>query len=195
MFLKNGLQVADLLTSGVLPRFPDLQVRVGRERHRLDPVRARGRRPQLPRGARRAARREWELLPSEYFARQVYACTWFETVATTQLLGPHPRRQRILFETDFPHPTCLYGNVRERIEAAFAGVDDDAPQGAVGERGPPLSASTIRRRTGLDQGHGVIHSNIAHGDEGRGRAAGRGAARRSPSPALAKRSCGSVGRA
>ena len=27
----------------------------------------------------------------------------------------------MLFETDFPHPTCLYGNVRERIEASLAG--------------------------------------------------------------------------
>jgi len=28
-----------------------------------------------------------------------------------------------LFETDFPHPTCLYGNIHEKIEAGLA----DAP--------------------------------------------------------------------
>ena len=53
MFLKNGLQCVDLITSGVLPRFPDAAVRLGRERHRLGAVRARGRRPQLPRGPAR----------------------------------------------------------------------------------------------------------------------------------------------
>ena len=26
---------------------------------------------------------------------------------------------RILFETDYPHPICLYGNVRKKIDAAF----------------------------------------------------------------------------
>jgi predicted TIM-barrel fold metal-dependent hydrolase len=61
---------------------------------------------------------EWDMLPSEYFRRQVYACYWFETVAPTKLLGEIPV-DNILFETDYPHPTCLYGNVRERIEATL----------------------------------------------------------------------------
>ena len=49
---RNGMQVADLLTVGRAPAVPRAEVRVGRERHRMDPVRARGRRPQLPRGVR-----------------------------------------------------------------------------------------------------------------------------------------------
>ena len=35
---------------------------------------------------------------------------------------------RILFETDFPHPTCLYGNVRERIDASLSSVPDAVRQ-------------------------------------------------------------------
>ena len=27
------------------------------------------------------------------------------------------RADNILFETDYPHPVCLYGNVREKIDA------------------------------------------------------------------------------
>jgi predicted TIM-barrel fold metal-dependent hydrolase len=123
MFLKNGLQVADLLTSGVLPRFPDLKFvsvesGIGWIPFVLEAV------DHSYLEAREGRTSEWELLPSEYFARQVYACTWFETVATTRLLGPIPV-DNVMFETDFPHPTCLYGNVRERIETAFAGVDDE----------------------------------------------------------------------
>lgn len=122
LFLKNGLQVADLLTSGVLPRFPDLKFvsvesGIGWIPFVLEAV------DHSYLEAREGRRSQWELLPSEYFARQVYACTWFETVATTRLLGPIPV-DNVMFETDFPHPTCLYGNVRERIDAAFAGVDD-----------------------------------------------------------------------
>ena len=32
-------------------------------------------------------------------------------------MGP----SQLLFETDYPHPICLYGNVREKIDAGMAG--------------------------------------------------------------------------
>jgi predicted TIM-barrel fold metal-dependent hydrolase len=47
---------------------------------------------------------EFDLLPSEYWRRQIYACFWFErasVVHAIQQLGP----DNFLFETDFPHPT------------------------------------------------------------------------------------------
>jgi uncharacterized protein len=49
---------------------------------------------------------ELTLLPSEYFARQIYSCFWFESGSARmaiELLGD----DHILFETDFPHPTGL----------------------------------------------------------------------------------------
>ena len=58
--------------------------------------------------------------PSTYFRRQVYGCWFFEETALQRLvdvLGPG----NILFETDYPHPICLHGNVREKIDAALAG--------------------------------------------------------------------------
>jgi len=59
----------------------------------------------------------FDLKPSEYFHRQVHACYWFEKDAPRhfQKVGV----DKILFETDFPHPTCLYGNVSETIEAGL----------------------------------------------------------------------------
>jgi predicted TIM-barrel fold metal-dependent hydrolase len=123
LFLKNGVQVADLLTSGVLPRFPDLRFvsvesGIGWVPFVLEAV------DHSYREARPGRTSEWDLLPSEYFARQVYACYWFETVATTHLLDKLPV-DRILFETDFPHPTCLYGNIAERIAASLDHVAAD----------------------------------------------------------------------
>jgi predicted TIM-barrel fold metal-dependent hydrolase len=47
---------------------------------------------------------EYDLLPSEYFRRQIYGCFWFEretAVAAIEQLGA----DNFLFETDFPHPT------------------------------------------------------------------------------------------
>jgi predicted TIM-barrel fold metal-dependent hydrolase len=118
MFLKNGLQVADLITSGVLVRFPELKfVSVESGIGWIPFVLEAADHSYLE--ARPERRSEWEMLPSEYFRRQVYACYWFETVAPTKLLGEIPV-DNILFETDFPHPTCLFGNVRERIDISLA---------------------------------------------------------------------------
>ena len=116
LFLKNGMQVADLLTSGVLPRYPDLKFvsvesGIGWVPFVLEAV------DHSYLEARPGRRSEWDMLPSEYFRRQVYACFWFETVATQHLLDSMPI-ENLLFETDFPHPTCLYENVAERVEAS-----------------------------------------------------------------------------
>jgi predicted TIM-barrel fold metal-dependent hydrolase len=49
---------------------------------------------------------EYDLLPSEYFARQIYGCFWFEKESlpyALERLGP----DHILYETDFPHPTSM----------------------------------------------------------------------------------------
>jgi predicted TIM-barrel fold metal-dependent hydrolase len=49
---------------------------------------------------------EYELLPSEYFKRQIYGCFWFERETARDaidFLGD----DNILYETDFPHPTSM----------------------------------------------------------------------------------------
>jgi predicted TIM-barrel fold metal-dependent hydrolase len=123
LFLKNGLQVSDLLLSGVLPRFPDLKFvsvesGIGWIPFVLEAV------DHSYLEARPHRTSEWDLLPSEYFARQVYACHWFETVPLRRLLEDLPV-DNLLFETDFPHPTCLYDDVAGRVEEAFAGLEPD----------------------------------------------------------------------
>jgi predicted TIM-barrel fold metal-dependent hydrolase len=52
--------------------------------------------------------------PKEYFRDHWYACFWFEDFgprALTEQIGPN----NILFETDFPHPTCLYPKAQQHI--------------------------------------------------------------------------------
>ena len=101
LFLKNGVQVADLLLSRRAAPLPRAEVRVGGERHRLDPVRARGRSTtSSTRTASSDERPEFDMLPSEYFQRQVYACYWFEQIAPRRLhrqdrRRPHPVRDRL----------------------------------------------------------------------------------------------------
>ncbi len=57
--------------------------------------------------------------PSDYFRDHVYGCFWFEKTAPTKLID-QIGEDNVLFETDFPHPTCLYPNVQEYIAEVSA---------------------------------------------------------------------------
>ena len=56
--------------------------------------------------------------------RQVYGCYFFEERAPAQVIEAIGA-DNILFETDYPHPICLFGNVREKIDAGLAGQPPD----------------------------------------------------------------------
>jgi predicted TIM-barrel fold metal-dependent hydrolase len=122
LLLANGQQVGDLLMSGVLPRFPELRFvsvesGVGWVPFVLETAHYAFEYAQV-----RRERPEYELRPSEYWYRQVYGCWFFEQLAPQRLLDAIGVGN-VLFETDYPHPACLYGDVRERIDTALADVD------------------------------------------------------------------------
>lgn len=123
-FLLNGMQITDLLFSGVLCRFPELKFVSVESGIGFLPFLLEAADYHFHAAKVGEARPEFEMLPSEYFRRQVYACYWFERVAPRTLLD-EIGVGNILFETDFPHPTCLYGNVQETIEAGLEGQPDD----------------------------------------------------------------------
>jgi predicted TIM-barrel fold metal-dependent hydrolase len=122
LFLENGKQLVDLLLSGVLARFPKLEVVSVESGIGFLPFILEAADYCFDYSKVRRERPIFDLKPSEYFQRQVYACYFFEEFAPQRLLdriGP----DKILFETDYPHPVCLYGNVREKIDAGLAGQD------------------------------------------------------------------------
>jgi predicted TIM-barrel fold metal-dependent hydrolase len=53
---------------------------------------------------------EYDLLPSEYFRRQIYGCFWFEHDSAVWAVERYP--DNILYETDYPHPTCQHPGPR-----------------------------------------------------------------------------------
>jgi predicted TIM-barrel fold metal-dependent hydrolase len=59
-----------------------------------------------------------ELSPWEVFQRQIYACCWFERrhlLADIRRIG----EDSILFETDYPHPTCLYPDPLKQLQGTI----------------------------------------------------------------------------
>ena len=112
------MQVVDLLLSGVLPRFPSSSCR---SRAASASCRSSSRRPTTASSTRRCGASG----PSSRCGRAT-------TSAARSTAATSSRRTRrstidiigadnVLFETDYPHPVCLFGNVRERIDAGFGG--------------------------------------------------------------------------
>ena len=61
----------------------------------------------------------------EYFRRQVYACCWFETI-TSDAIVDRIGEDNIMFETDFPHPTSIYGDeVQKTIDSSLGTLSQE----------------------------------------------------------------------
>ena len=124
LFMKNGIQVADFLLSGVLARHPELQIVSVESGVGWVPFLLEAADYAFEYSDVRRERPEFDMLPSEYFRRQVYGCWFFEQLALQRMLDVIGE-DRLLFETDYPHPVCLYGDVRERIDAALGDLSPE----------------------------------------------------------------------
>ncbi|HVN39725.1 MAG TPA: amidohydrolase family protein [Myxococcota bacterium] len=124
LFLENGKQVVDLLSSGVLARFPKLKVVSVESGIGFIPFILEALDYAFDYSKVYKNRPEFTMKPSEYFARQVYGCYFFEELAPQRLLDK-VGVDNVLFETDYPHPVCLFGNVREKIDAGLRGAPAD----------------------------------------------------------------------
>jgi len=106
--LNNGHVIADLLLSGVLARFPELRFvsvesGIGWIPFVLESCDYHFKKVAVWKECPEFG----DLLPSDLFRRQVYANYWFERLQPWHLEALDVGH--ILFETDFPHPTCLHG--------------------------------------------------------------------------------------
>jgi uncharacterized protein len=123
MYLSNARILANLVFSGVFERFPTVQFVSVESGIGWIPFFLESLDYQLLESAPSVID-QLSMAPSEYFRRQVFGCFWFEhrgLGAVVDALGP----DRILFETDYPHPTCLYPEPLPRVAEAVAGLTDD----------------------------------------------------------------------
>jgi predicted TIM-barrel fold metal-dependent hydrolase len=105
LFMENARCLADLTFGGICHRFP-----------RLDFVSVESGVAwilfaleafdwQWQNNGVRSEHPEYDLLPSEYFRRQIYTCFWFEGEGVRKAIELYP--DNVLYETDFPHPTSM----------------------------------------------------------------------------------------
>jgi predicted TIM-barrel fold metal-dependent hydrolase len=123
IFLRNGIQLNDLLMSGVLVRYPKIKFVSVESGIGWIPFVLEAIDYQFQGNSVTEERPEFDMLPSEYFRRNVYACYWFEQTAPRRLIDK-VGADNIMFETDFPHPTSLYGDeVHARIRGGLSDCD------------------------------------------------------------------------
>ena len=117
LYLDNARMITNLMYSDVLERYPGLRF--------VSVESGLGWIPFLL----EACEYQWdqmvptevkhhELRPTEKFRRNISACFWFEREGPARLID-RIGAANVLFETDFPHPTCLYPHAREHLRAVL----------------------------------------------------------------------------
>jgi predicted TIM-barrel fold metal-dependent hydrolase len=119
LFVTNLRVMANILCSRFLERYPTLKL--------VSVESGAGWIPYLLEGLEymsHEAALEYETSPTEIFRRQIYACTFFERrnfLDTIRQVGV----DNIMFETDFPHPACLYPDGLEYMADAIAQMTEE----------------------------------------------------------------------
>jgi predicted TIM-barrel fold metal-dependent hydrolase len=119
--IGNAATLGNWIVSGRLDRHPKLKIGLIESgmgwvpfalealEHQFDEM--------LPSKSKLLQRRPWQ-----YFRDHFWVTYWFESVGPKQLLET-VGVDKVLFETDFPHPTSLYPGVQEHIVDTLGGYD------------------------------------------------------------------------
>jgi predicted TIM-barrel fold metal-dependent hydrolase len=106
LFLDNSNAVMDIILGGLCHRFPKLNFVSVESGIGWVPFILEAMDWQWLNSGCREEHPEMDLLPSEYFKRQVYACFWFEQASALKAIEAIGA-DNFLYETDFPHPTSM----------------------------------------------------------------------------------------
>jgi predicted TIM-barrel fold metal-dependent hydrolase len=107
LFIGNSRVIVNIICSGMLERHPELKVVSVESGAGWVPFTLEALDYEMTENAPRLRNETLSMSPSEYFKRQIYATMWFERTDLPSLVRA-VGEDNILFETDFPHPTCLY---------------------------------------------------------------------------------------
>ena len=106
LFLDNSQAVMDIILSGMCHRFPKLNFVSVESGVGWVPFVLEALDWQWLNSGCRKEHPEMDLLPSEYFKRQCFACFWFEEDSARKAIESIGA-DSLLYETDFPHPTSM----------------------------------------------------------------------------------------
>ena len=113
--------MSNFMVSGILDKYPRLKIGLIESgmgwvpfwleamEHQLDEFRTR-------------INRKLQLSPKEYFKRHFWVSYWFEDYAPRHMLE-EIGVDKVMFETDYPHPTSLYPGVQAKLVETLGAYD------------------------------------------------------------------------
>ncbi|MEZ4331724.1 MAG: amidohydrolase family protein [Myxococcota bacterium] len=113
LFVGNADCIAEIIFGGVCHRFPKLRFVSVESGVGWLPGFLEAADWQWANMEVRKEHPEYDLRPSEYFRRQIYGCFWFERHGLDRMLSLYP--DNVLWETDFPHPTCQHPGLKSGL--------------------------------------------------------------------------------
>jgi predicted TIM-barrel fold metal-dependent hydrolase len=138
LFLNSARVVMNTIFSGIFDRYPDLTMVAVESGIGWIPFMLETMDYELSENAPNhfAAMKH---KPSEYFAKNWYATFWFEEGhGQLQSLMDIVGDGRILFETDFPHPTCLYPSPVESVAEKMGALRPETQARVMGDNARKL---------------------------------------------------------
>jgi uncharacterized protein len=138
LFIGNARVVSNLILSGMFDRHPDLKMVSVESGVGWIPFILEALDYEMFENAPTELA-QLKKKPSEYFKSNLYATFWFEN-ARNKLpdLIEAVGEDNILFETDFPHPTCLYPSPLKTVEDKMATLSPEARGKILGENARKL---------------------------------------------------------
>ena len=138
LFLNSARVVINTVFAGIFDRFPGLQMVAVESGVGWVPFILETMNYELLENAPQHAA-ELSKLPSEYFRSNWHATFWFEEhQGDVQGLLDKVGDDRVLFETDFPHPTCLYPSPLETVADKMRALRPETRRRVMGENAARL---------------------------------------------------------
>jgi predicted TIM-barrel fold metal-dependent hydrolase len=136
LFIGNARVIVNIICSGMLDRFPDLKIVSVESGAGWVPFILEALEYEMHENAP-GLKARLSLTPKEFFQRNIYATMWFEHSNLPNLVAA-VGEDNILFETDFPHPTCLFPDPLTTAARHMRDLDDRARRKILGENAMEL---------------------------------------------------------
>jgi uncharacterized protein len=138
LFIGNARVVTNTILAGIFDRHPELKMVSVESGVGWIPFILEALDYEMSENAPRQLA-QMQKKPSEYFRSNFYATFWFENNRNKLPdLIDAVGEDSILFETDFPHPTCLYPNPLQSVEAKMATLPEATRSKIMGENARKL---------------------------------------------------------
>jgi len=136
LFIGNARVVTNIILSGMLDRHPELKMVSVESGVGWIPFILEALDYEMSENAPKQLT-HMSMLPSEYFRRNLYATFWFEKNNVPALIASGGE-DSVLFETDFPHPTCLYPKPLETVADKMSTLAPAVQRKILGENAAKL---------------------------------------------------------